>query len=276
MKADTFLVLGSTGKTGRRVIERLAASGRTTRHGSRAATPPFDWSNRATWPAALDGVDAVYISYFPDLAAAGAADDIEAFTHLAMESGVRRLVLLSGRGEHEAQRCEAIVQRAGVDWTLVRASWFAQNFSEAYLLEPVLAGEVALPVGDVGEPFVDADDIADVVVAALTEEGHAGQIYELTGPRLLTFADAVAEIAHATGRTIRFTSIPLTDYVAGLEAAQLPPDVVGLIRYLFTEVLDGRNASVQDGVLRALGRGPRDFRDYARATAKTGVWKPSA
>jgi len=273
MKSDTVLVLGSTGKTGRRVIERLASRRQNVRHGSRAATPSFDWSNRATWAAALEGVKAVYISYFPDLAVPGAADDVQAFTDLAVESGVRRLVLLSGRGEHEAQRCEAIVQRAGIDWTLVRASWFAQNFSEAYLLEPVLAGEVALPVGDVGEPFVDADDIADVVAAALAEDGHAGQIYELTGPRLLTFADAVAEIAHATGRAIRFTEVPLDTYVAGLEAAQLPPDAISLIRYLFTDVLDGRNASVQDGVLRALGRVPRDFRDYARATAATRIWK---
>jgi uncharacterized protein YbjT (DUF2867 family) len=276
MKADTILVLGSTGKTGRRVIERLAKTHENVRHGSRSAQPPFDWSNRATWPAALEGVKAVYLSYFPDLAAAGAADDIQAFTGLAVESGARRLVLLSGRGEHEAQRCEEIVRHSGIDWTLVRASWFAQNFSEAHFLPPVLTGEVALPVGDMREPFVDADDIADVVAAALTEDGHAGQLYELTGPRLLTFAEAVAEIAQAAGRPVRFTQIPLTDYVAALEDAQVPSEEIGLIRYLFTEVLDGRNASVQDGVLRALGRSPRDFRDYARSAAATGVWNAAA
>jgi len=275
MKADTILVLGSTGKTGRRVAQRLAAPGVDVRHGSRSGTPSFDWADRATWAAALEGVKGVYISYFPDLAVEGAADDIQGFTHLAVQRGVRRLVLLSGRGEMEAQRCEDIVRNAGVEWTLLRASWFAQNFSEAHFLEPVLAGELALPVGDIGEPFVDADDIADVAAAALADEGHAGHLYELTGPRLWTFADAVAQIASATGRPIRFTRVTMDDYVAALEAAQLPPDVIGLIRYLFTEVLDGRNASVQDGVLRALGRQPRDFGDYVRATAATGAWTPA-
>ncbi|CAD6554447.1 NAD(P)H-binding protein [Paraburkholderia sabiae] len=275
MKADTILVLGSTGKTGRRVVERLEKQGVNVRHGSRSGTPPFDWAERATWASALNDVKAVYITYFPDLAVEGAADDIHAFTQQAVQSGVRRLVLLSGRGEAEAQRCEDIVRNAGVEWTLLRASWFAQNFSEAHFLEPILAGELALPVGDIGEPFVDADDIADVAVAALTEDGHVGQLYELTGPRLLHFADAVAEIAKATERQLRFTCVTMPEYVAALEAAQLPPDVICLIRYLFTEVLDGRNASVQDGVFRALGRQPRDFSAYARATAATGVWTPA-
>ncbi|ALL66521.1 Putative nucleoside-diphosphate-sugar epimerase [Paraburkholderia caribensis MBA4] len=273
MKADAILVLGSTGKTGRRVAERLTARGADVRHGSRSGTPPFDWADRASWGPALEGVKAVYISYFPDLAVDGAADDIQAFTRLAVQSGVRRLVLLSGRGETEAQRCEDIVRESGVGWTLLRASWFAQNFSEAHFLEPILAGELALPVGDIGEPFVDADDIADVAVAALTEDGHAGQLYELTGSRMWTFGDAVAEIASAAGRPIRFMRVTMSEYVAAMEAAQLPPDMIGLIRYLFTEVLDGRNASVQDGVLRAIGRRPREFGDYVRATAATGVWR---
>ncbi|MCO4877823.1 NAD(P)H-binding protein [Paraburkholderia caribensis] len=274
MKADAILVLGSTGKTGRRVAERLMARGAAVRRGSRSGTPPFDWMDRATWGPLLEGVKAVYISYFPDLAVDGAADDIQAFTRLAVQSGVRRLVLLSGRGETEARRCEDIVRESGVEWTLLRASWFAQNFSEAHFLEPILAGELALPVGDIGEPFVDADDIADVAVAALTEDGHAGQLYELTGSRLWTFGEAVAEIASATGRPIRFTRVTMRDYVAAMEAAQLPPDMIGLIRYLFAEVLDGRNASVQDGVVRAIGRRPREFGDYVRATAATGVWTP--
>jgi uncharacterized protein YbjT (DUF2867 family) len=275
MKTDTILVLGSTGKTGRRVVERLERQGVDVRHGSRSCTPPFDWTDRATWAPALKGVNAVYITYFPDLAVEGAADDIQAFTRLAAQGGVHRLVLLSGRGEAEAQRCENIVRNSGVEWTLLRASWFAQNFSEAHFLEPVLAGELPFPVDDIGEPFVDADDIADVAAAALTEDGHAGQLYELTGPRLLRFADAVAEIATASGRPIRFTRVTMPAYVAALEAAQLPPDTVRLIRYLFTEVLDGRNASVQDGVFRALGRRAREFADYARATAATGVWTPT-
>ena len=268
----TTLVLGGTGKTGRRVAERLQARGLAVRIGSRTGEPPFDWEAPATWTPALDKVDAVYITFVPDLAVPGAAEAIRSFTAQAVAADVQHLVLLSGRGEEEAQACERIVQDAGVDWTLLRASWFSQNFSEAYLLDPVLAGEVALPAGDTPEPFVDVDDIADVAVAALTEAGHAGQLYELTGPRMLTFAEAVAEIAAASERDIRYIDLPRDAYAAMLTEAEIPGDYVWLVDYLFATVLDGRNAHLTDGVQRALGREPKDFRDYARETAATGVW----
>jgi uncharacterized protein YbjT (DUF2867 family) len=271
-KISTTLVLGASGKTGRRVAERLHARHLPVRLGSRSGQPPFEWSDPASWPAALHGVAAVYLTYYPDLAAPGASDAIRAFTAQAVKCGVRHLVLLSGRGEHEAQLCEQIVRDSGIAYTVLRASWFAQNFSENYFLEPILSGEVALPIGPVGEPFIDADDIADAAVAALTDDRHAGQIYEVTGPRLWTFEQAVAEIARVTKRRIRYVQVPLDAYVAELQAIALPPDVISLITFLFTEVLDGRNASVTDGIQRALGRPARDFSDYVRATAATGVW----
>jgi uncharacterized protein YbjT (DUF2867 family) len=266
------LVLAGTGKTGRRVVERLTAHGVPVRIGSRSGAPPFDWQDRAGWPAALHGVNSVYLVYYPDLAVPEAADSIRAFTEAAVAAGVDRLVLLSGRGEEEAQVCEQVVRDSGVDTTIVRASWFCQNFSEDYLLEAVLAGEVAVPAGNVPEPFVDADDIADVVVAALTQDGHADQIYEVTGPRLLTFADAVAEIAKAADREIRFLDVSAADHAAVLAEHEVPPEFIELLIYLFTTVLDGRNAHLTDGVQRALGREPRNFTDYARNTAATGVW----
>lgn len=269
---NTVLVLGGTGKTGRRVVERLTKRDVPVRVGSRSGTPPFDWENSATWASVLQDVGAVYITYQPDLGAPGAAEAVSAFAELAVESGVRRAVLLSGRNGGEAQRSEQVFQDSGLEWTIVRAGWFDQNFSEGFLLGPVLGGELALPVGDVPEPFIDADDIADVVVAVLTEEGHAGQVYELTGPRLLTFAEAVAEIAVASGRDVRFVQLSLEQFNSDLKAAQVPDTVVRLLNYLFTTVLDGRNAYLTDGVQRVLGRKPRDFAEYARATAATGVW----
>jgi uncharacterized protein YbjT (DUF2867 family) len=181
---------------------------------------------------------------------------------------------LSGRGEAEAQACERIIQRPDIEWTVVRCSWFSQNFSEGEFLDMVLAGEVTLPAGEVGEPFVDADDIADVAVAALIEDGHAGQVYELTGPRLLTFAEAVNEISRATGRSIRYVQIPHQAFVAGIAEAGLPEDIAWLLDYLFATVLDGRNAALGDGVQRALGRAPRDFADFCTAAAASGVWNP--
>lgn len=269
---QTTLVLGGTGKTGRRVTQRLLARGLPTRTGSRAGRPPFDWDDPATWGPVLSDVAAVYIAFHPDLAVPGAADTVGALAEQAVAQGVRRLVLLSGRGEEGAQAGEGAVQRAGAEWTILRASWFDQNFSEGHLLDPVLGGEVALPAGDVPEPFVDVDDIADVAVAALTEDGHTGRVYELTGPRLLRFADAIAEIATASGREIRYVPVTIDEYTAALREHDVPADVVSLMTYLFTEVLDGRNAHPDDGVRRALGREPRDFSDYARAVAATGIW----
>ncbi|MFL6115452.1 MAG: SDR family oxidoreductase [Catenulispora sp.] len=267
------LVLGASGKTGRRVAERLEAAGVNVRRGSRTAGPAFDWEDPATWPDALADVTNVYVSFYPDLAVPGAPEAIAAFVAQAEQAGVRRLVLLSGRGEAEAARAEQAVAESGLEWAVVRASWFAQNFSEGAFADAVRSGEVALPVGEVGEPFVDADDIADVAVAALTKEGHHGQIYEVTGPRLLTFAEAVATIAAAADRDIAFVPIPLAAFTGYLAEAGEPQEVIDMLAYLFAEVLDGRNAYLADGVHRALGREPRDFADYARTAAENGDWK---
>jgi len=266
------LVLGGTGKTGRRVVQRLTAQGEPVRIGSRSGGVPFDWENPATWAPALTGVNAAYVSYYPDLAAPGAAEAIGSFAEMAVNSGTRRLVMLSGRGEDEAVACEKALAYSGADWTVLRCSWFDQNFSEGYLLEPVMSGHVFLPAGPAGEPFLDADDIADVAAAVLTQAGHTGQVYELTGPRLLTFADAVAEIAAATGRPIGYTAIPAADYAEALAAEGVPAEVIELLTYLFTTVLDGRNAQLGDGIRQVLGRPARDFADYARDAAGTGIW----
>ncbi|MCU0515101.1 MAG: NAD(P)H-binding protein [Anaerolineae bacterium] len=274
-QVNRVLVTGGTGKTGRRVVQRLHDAHLPVRAGSRSGTPPFNWQERATWAAALQDIDTVYITYQPDFAVPGAADDMHAFSTQAVAAGVRRLVLLSGRGEDEAQRCEQIIQQAGVEWVIVRASWFNQNFDESFLLEPIIAGQIALPVTDVKEPFVDADDIADVVTAALIEDRHVGEVYELSGPRLLTFPEAVAEIAGATGRDLQFMSITPEQYTGFMRAGGVPEESIWLVNYLFTTVLDGRNATLTDGVPRSLGRAPRDFREYARLTAARGVWHNS-
>ena len=273
-QAQITLVLGGTGKTGRRIVERLTARGLPTRVGSRRGAPPFDWDDRSTWAPALHGVGSVYISYYPDLAVPGAVETVGSYAELAVASGVSRLVLLSGRGEPEAEQAEQAVLDSGAELTILRATWFSQNFSESYFVDSLLDGELALPAGDTKEPFVDAEDIADVAVAALLDSRHAGQLYELTGPRLLSFAEAVEEIAQATGRELRYVPVPLDAFASALIAHDVTGDVVDLLTYLFGEVLDGRNARLTDGVQRSLGREPRDFRDYARDAAGTGIWRP--
>ncbi len=276
IREDLVLVLGGTGKTGRRIAARLEAKGIPVRIGSRSAVPSFDWNNESNWDECLEGATAVYINYSPDLAMPGATDSIEALVHKAKQHGVERLVLLSGRGEAEAQACERIVQESGIDSTIVRASWFNQNFSEGAFVDMIRAGQITLPAGDTPEPFVDVDDIAEVAVAALTEPGHAGELYEVTGPRLMTLADVAAEISGATGRNIRFVDVPHAAFVAGLTESGAPKDVVWMLDYLFATVLDGRNAHLTDGIERALGRPPKDFADYAREVAATGAWSAAA
>jgi uncharacterized protein YbjT (DUF2867 family) len=273
---DTILVLGGTGKTGRRVAARLQARDIPVRLGIRAGQPPFDWEDRSTWGPALEGTTKVYVSYYPDLAAPGAVEAVGSFADLAVRRGVPRLVLLAGRGEAEAEHAEEAVRDSGAELTIVRSTWFMQNFSEDYMVDGVLSGEIALPAGDTPEPFVDADDIADVAVAALTDDKHIGELYELTGPRLLTLTDVATDLSVAIGRDIRYVPVSIDEYAAAAAESGVPADVIAMLTYLFAEVLDGRNSHTMDGVQRALGREPRDFRDFARDAAATGVWNESA
>lgn len=269
---EVVLVIGGTGKTGRRVVDRLVAGKAKVRSVSRSTSIPFDWHDPASWGAALQDVKSIYMTYSPDLAVPGATAAIGQFVDQAVAAGVERLVLLSGRGEAEAQACERIVQQTDTQWTIVRASWFMQNFSEGQFLDMVLDGTITLPAGDIPEPFVDVNDIADVVVAALTEEGHDSEIYELTGPRAMTFAEVADEIARACRREIHFESIPQAAFVQAIEQSGAPADVAWLLDYLFGTVLDGRNSQIQDGVERALGRAPADFATYAQRISARGLW----
>jgi len=274
METKQILVLGANGKTGSRVVERLEKRNLPVRKGSRSTAPKFDWEHPENWKEVLEGINSIYITFQPDLAVEGSDDAIRLLSGLAKEAGVEKLVLLSGRGEKEAEVCEKIIMESGLKWTIVRASWFSQNFSESFFLEPILQGYVSLPVGDVKEPFIDADDIADVVVASLTEEGHDGKLYEVTGPRLLSFREAVAEISDATGRTIVYEQPSIEEYVAQMTAYQIPKEYIDLSTYLFTEVLDGRNASISRGIEEALGRKPKDFSEYVKEIAASGLWNP--
>ncbi|MEN8761310.1 MAG: NmrA family transcriptional regulator [Thiogranum sp.] len=272
MKQPPILIIGKNGKTGNRVNQRLRALGYATRAVSRSSNPSFDWENPATWRPAIEGTGTAYVTYQPDLAVPGAAATIKAFVQVAAESGLKHIVLLSGRGEKGAERAEAILKASGISWNIVRASWFSQNFSESFMLEGILAGELVLPAGDIVEPFVDVDDIADVVVTALTESAHRNKLFEVTGPRALTFAQCIEEISEALGRPLKFTSIPVDAYIDTLHEQRVPQDLQWLLRELFTVVFDGRNCGVMTGVEEALGRPATDFRTYVQKTVQSGVW----
>jgi uncharacterized protein YbjT (DUF2867 family) len=267
----SVLIVGGSGKTGRRVNALLAQRGIATRPVSRSTTPSFDWARPEHWPGALDAVSKAYVTYQPDVRMPGAADAIAELAHLARCKGLESVVLLSGRGVPGAVRAETALQDSGVSWTIVRASWFNQNFSEGYLLDGVLADEIALPAGAVCEPFIDADDVAEVAAAALTDERHADRVYEVTGPRALTFAEATTAIASGLGRPISYTEIAPDDFVISMRA-YAPENIVQLMNELFTVVFDGRNARAMPGVPDALGRPARDFSEYVRRTVASGVW----
>jgi uncharacterized protein YbjT (DUF2867 family) len=264
------LVIGATGKTGRRIVRQLLAAGHPVRGVSRSTAPRFDWDDPGTWPDALAGASTVYVAYVPDLAAPEAPATLEALVDEAGKAGVERLVLLSGRGEPNARRCEQVVRDGGLGWTILRASWFSQNFSEGLLLPAVLEGTIALPAGDVAEPFVDIDDLADVAVAALVDDRHAGREYELTGPRLLTLTEAAAEIGAAAGHPVHYEPVSSEAFRAAV-LADLGPRQADLLTDI-CQVFDGRNASLGDGVQQVLGRAPRDFADFCAACAAAGVW----
>lgn len=268
-----ILVIGGTGKTGRRVVEQLQNKGIEPRIGSRNSLPSFDWDNKNTWVEALNGIDKMYVTYYPDLAVPGAKEAIESLTHLAIELGVKKMVLLSGKGETEAEACENIVMNAGIDYTIVRASWFNQNWSESFFLDSILSGEVALPMSDVLIPFVDADDIAEVAATVLLDNTYNGEIIEVTGPELITFEDIVNIISKTSKRSLNFYDITLEQYINGMKQLQIPSDVVWLIEYLFSHVLTNpKNQLVVNDIERVLGRKAKSFIEYAQETAETGVW----
>ncbi len=275
MTSSPILIVGATGKTGARIAAKLDKIGVDVRRGSRGSDTPFDWENPATWAPALSGVTKAYVTYFPDLAFPGAVEKLEAFTKVAAACGLKHIVLLSGRGEHHARLGEEVVRASGIGFTIIRSAWFAQNFSEGYLHDPILGGVLPMPGGNIAEPIIDIDDIADVAVAALTEDGHQGELYEVTGPRLMTFAEMADVLTEATGRHVQHIPISFEDFHANVAAAG-DTFVADVFTAIARETLDGRNAHTADGVQRALGREARDFTEFAKSAASWGVWTTAA
>lgn len=274
--AQTTLVVGGTGTTGRRVAAQLTALGRPVRIGTRSSNPRFDWDDADTWAPALDGVAGAYLTYSPDLGMPEAAGRISRFAELARSCGVRRVVLLAGRGQHGHAPAERALQESGLEWTVVRSAWFAQNFSEGFLADLVADDTLAVPADDARDAFLDVDDLAAVVVTALTEDGHSGKLYELTGPRLLGFADAAAEISRARGAQLAYVPITEADFVAGLAADGTPAEFTEVLGEVFAELRSGANASTTGDVERVLGRPPRDFATFADAAVAAGAWSSAA
>jgi len=268
---QSILVIGANGKTGRRVAGRLRLAGVTVKAASRSSQTRFDWDDSNTWAPAIEGTRGAYLTVYPDLSFPGVSEKVERFARLAVSLGCKRLVLLSGRGEEGAQDAEDRLRRSGAEWVIVRCSVFNQNFSESFQ-DAIRAGYLSMPVGDIREPFVDAEDIADVAFAAFVEDRHVGQAYELSGPRLMSMQDVVSDLGAALGRPVAFRSVSVAEYAGELTSHGFSEEESIPIAQLIADVMDGRNGYLTDGVQRALGREPRDFLDFARKSAGSGVW----
>jgi len=272
MSNTPILIVGKTAKTGLRVERKLQNLGYATRGVSRSTSPSFDWQDATTWPDALEGTQSAYVTYYPDLAMPNAEKTVSDFVSMATQTGLKHLVLLSGRGEKGAERAEGILRNSGLDWNIVRASWFMQNFSEGFMIEGILNGELKLPAGQTTEPFIDIDDIADVVVASLTQPDLRNRLFEVSGPRALSFAQCTEQIAAAVGYPVKFTQIPVEDFIQPLREQGLPEEMLWLMRELFTVVLDGRNSKPVFGVEEALGRPATDFNEYLCKVMLSKAW----
>ncbi|MGS2589627.1 NAD(P)H-binding protein [Streptomyces hebeiensis] len=278
MSNDNTLVLGATGKTGRRVVARLRLRGTPVRAASRSSRTRFDWTDPGGWDEALRGVAVAYV------VAPGVPGPVHEFVARAEAAGVRRLVLLSGRGADtwgdstfglDMRSAEDAVRGSALEWTVLRASNFAQNFDEDVFHAPLVAGELALPADAVPEPFIDVDDVADAAAAVLTETAgrHAGRIYELTGPRALTFGEAVELIARASGRPITYRRISPGEYAAALVEQGLSEDDAHHVAEMFVLMERGLIAATTDDLATVLGRAPRTFEDYVVRAAAAGAWR---
>ncbi len=274
-----ILVLGGTGKTGSRVVDALRARGAAVRVASRSAEQHFDWSDDSTWAPALAGASAVYLVPLDGVPTG------PAFVRQAAAAGVERIVLLSARGTDTPGyfaaddpanlarlELEAAVRDSGAQWTILRPGWFAQNFSEGFFRDEIRSGELYLPAGSAAVSFVDTEDIAAVAVAALLDPGHAGRTYELSGPRAVTFDEALAEIAAATGHRARYIPVEPAAYTAALVDQGLSELDAGIWTSALNGILRGLEAKVSDGIPRALGRPGRDFTEFVRTAASTGAW----
>ncbi|TVL88006.1 NAD(P)H-binding protein [Streptomyces sp. SAJ15] len=271
---NDILVLGATGKTGRRLVRRLREQGASVRAASRSSAVRFDWTEPATWEPAVAGAAAVYLITPEE------AEPVHDFVGRAAAAGVRRFVTLSGRGMdlvgedfgRGMAAGEQAVRESGAEWTILRPNNFNQNFSEDLWHQPLRDGRLALPIGDVPETFVDVDDVAEVAATVLTRDGHAGRVYELSGPRGLTFREATETIARATGRTIDYVELTPDEYRAELRGLGYPEPFVRAFSALFDLHREGHTSEPVDGVRQVLGREPRAFEAYVERAAKAGAW----
>lgn len=264
------LVTGATGKTGSRVVDLLRARGLTARAATRTPQIPgqirFDWTDPDSFAPALDGVRAVYM-----VAPTGVAEPLAAmrpFIDRAITAGVDRLVLLSSSMIEEGGPVMGTVHgylRANAPgWSVLRPSWFMQNFSEAQHLDTIRReGRIYSATGDGRVPFIDAGDIAAVAVAALANPAFANGELILTGPATLDY-DALARlISVAAGREVEHHRLSTTDLAARLGEIGIPDAFAHILAQMDAAIAGGAEDRVTGAVVDVTGRQPKTFAAFA-------------
>ncbi len=281
---DTVLVLGATGKTGRRLAEQLRAAGAPVRTAARkGADVRFDWDDAGTHDAALAGVRAVYL--VPPALRLDHAPTVAAFLDRAEAAGVQHVTVLSARGvdlappEAAMRAVELDVQaRTALTSSILRPSWFMQNFDESFFQPTIAAaGVLPVPTGDGPEAFVHVHDIAAVAAATLLDPAaHAGRDYAPTGPQALSFGQVAERIGATIGRPVRHVDVPREAWIAEAVAGGLPADYADLLAGLFDIIKAGHGAVPNDDVLRVTGQPARSLEDYLAEPGVAAAWAPVA
>jgi uncharacterized protein YbjT (DUF2867 family) len=270
---STFLILGGTGKVGRRLGQSLTAAGHAARAASRHAAVRFDWAEPATWPDALAGTDGLFI-----IGPGSATDWSGRLTSLlttAQSAGTKHAVLLSARGVEflpggAVGQSEQALREGPLSWTILRPSHFAQNFTEAMFV-PV-DGVITTAVGTGAEPFIDVADVADVAAAVLARDTWHETTLELSGPEAITFAEAAAILTQASGTSVRFADESDASHVARLRAAGTPEGYIEWRMAMLGGIRSGADAYLSDGVQAVLGRPATSFREWARREVPAAAW----
>jgi uncharacterized protein YbjT (DUF2867 family) len=273
----TFLILGGTGKVGRRLTSALIEAGHNPRPASRHTAVRFDWADESTWPTALAGTDGLFI------VGPGSATDwsprLSRLLVAAKTAGARHAVLLSARAVEflpggAVDRAEQALRDGPLPWTILRPAHFAQNFTEAMFAPR--DGLIAAPAGTGREPFIDAADIADVAAAVLGRDRYHGTTLDLSGPVAVGFAEAAAALAEAAGMPVRYEDDSDDDHVQRLRAAGTPEGYIEWRMAMLGGIRRGDDAYLSDGVQQVLGRPATSLTAWAAREVPAAAWAPAA
>lgn len=259
-----LFVMGASGRVGGALVRALDGRLPLRRAGRGPGEVPFDLLDPATFDATLDGVTSVFLMRPPQIAS-GAA--FRPFLDACAARGIARMAVLSVKGA-ETNRVlphhgmEQEVMRRGFDWTMLRPSDFMQNLETVHRDDIRKRGRIAVPAGKGASAFIDVEDVGAVAAKVLTEDGHGGIVYTLTGPEALTFAQVARIMSEVLGRPITYAPPWIAQFIARRRAEGTPLGMALVMTALYSVQRFGGAAEVTDDVPRLLGRPAGGLHSY--------------